>query len=310
MIAEQQGLNVVTGVDVSEHVTVKLADVRLEEALDVILSLNGYTWTRRKSIIIVSRVAADQKTSPAAQGREVRVFTFNYVSSADVDKVVQGLLSPVGQSFVTETSATDHRRTREQLVVEDLPEYLQRIESYLQQADTPPRQVAIEAHVLQVQLKDDCRHGVNWREIIEVANSDVILSTHGFATGPTPVSSLRIDGPDLNGLLEAIKATTDAKTLASPRITVLSNQEAQMQVGNKIGYLLTTTTQTSTLQSVNFLDVGVILKVTPSITEDGQILMDIKPQVSTGALMRRRNCRKARRTKWQRRSCWPMARHL
>ena len=138
MIAEQQGLNVVTGVDVSEHVTVKLADVRLEEALDVILSLNGYTWTRRKSIIIVSRVAADQKTSPAAQGREVRVYTFNYVSSTDVDKVVQGLLSPVGQSFVTETSATDHRRTREQLVVEDLPEYLQRIESYLQRR-TPRR---------------------------------------------------------------------------------------------------------------------------------------------------------------------------
>lgn len=284
LIADQQGLNVVTGVDVNDRVTVKLTDVPFDEVLDVILSLHGYTWTRRKSVIVVSRVAAEQRASPAAQGREVRVFSLNYITSTDVEKIIQGLLSPVGQSFITSTTATDPRRTREQLVVEDLPEYLQRIESYLRQADTPPRQVAIEAHVLQVELKDNWRHGINWHEILHIANSDVTLATHGFATGPNPFSSVTIKGPELDGLLELIKNTTDAKTLASPRLTVLNNQEAQMQVGNKIGYLLTTTTQTSTLQSVNFLDVGVILKVTPTITDDGQILLQVQPQVSTGRI--------------------------
>ena len=214
----------------------------------------------------------------------MRVFTLNYVTATDIDKVVKGLLSPVGQSFINETTSTDVRRTHEQLIVEDVPEVLRRIESYLFQADTPPLQVQIEAHVLQVTLKDNCRHGVNWQEILTVAHHDVTLATVGFANGLAPYSSLTVKGSELNALIEAIKHTTDSKTLASPKVSVLNNQEAHMQVGSKIGYLLTTTTQTSTLQSVDFLDVGVILKVTPTITEDGQIMVQVNPQVSTGRI--------------------------
>ena len=53
LIAEQHGLNVVTKADVSEHITVKLSDTPLDDALDVLLSVNDYTWTRQKNIIIV-----------------------------------------------------------------------------------------------------------------------------------------------------------------------------------------------------------------------------------------------------------------
>jgi hypothetical protein len=284
MIAEQHGLNVVTGDDVSERITVKVTNVQLDDALDAILSVNGYTWARQRDIIIVSKIAAEQKSSPAVQGRQVRVFTLNYVSAADVDKVVKGLLSPVGQSWINQTAPTDHRRTHEQLVVEDMPDYLRRVEEYLAQADAPPRQVLIESHVLQVTLKDNWRHGVNLQTLLHIANSDVTLQAAGMTTGATPSALLKIDGTDLDGLIEALKATSDTKTLASPKVAVLNGQEAHMQVGGKIGYLLTTTTQTSTLQSVNFLDVGVILKVTPLITEDGQVLMQVNPQVSTGRI--------------------------
>lgn len=282
LIAEQHGLNVVTGGDVNEQITVKITNTPLGDALDAILATNGYTWTRNRNIIIVSKISSDQKSSPAVQGRIVQVFNLNYVSASDVDNVVQGLLSPVGQSFINEALPTDRRRTHEQLVVEDLPEYVHRVEQYLMQADTPPRQVQIEAHVLQVTLKDNCRHGVNFQQIL--AHSDVTVSAVGLASTTAPTSMLRIQGGDLSALLEALKATTDAKTLASPKVTVLNNQEANLQVGAKIGYLLSTTTQTSTLQSVNFLDVGVILKVVPSITQDGQVLIKVAPQVSTGRI--------------------------
>jgi type IV pilus assembly protein PilQ len=284
LIAEQHNLNIVSGADVTEPISVSISQVPLEEALDAILLANGYAWTRQKNIVIVSKISADKKTSAGAQGRGVQVFTLNYVTAEDVDKVVKGLLSPVGQSFTSISAPTDHRRAHEQLIVEDLPEYLSRIGNYLTQVDTAPHQVLIEAHVLQVTLKDNCRHGVNLQNIARIANSDVTLSSGGLASGVLPNSSLKIEGSQLEGILEAIKATTDSKTLASPKVAVVNNQEATLQVGSRIGYLLTTTTTTSTLQSVNFMDVGVILKVKPSITDDGQVLIQVNPQVSTGRI--------------------------
>jgi hypothetical protein len=284
LIAEQHGLNVVAGQSVTGTITVKLSNVRVEDALDAILGANGYVWTRQQNIITVSKITAESRPAPASQGRQVQIFTLNYVTAVDVDKVIKGLLSPVGQSFINEAIPTDHRRAHEQVVVEDLPDYLSRIEAYLQQADRPPRQVLIEAHVLEVTLKGGCRFGVDLKHLFRIANSDVTVQTIGMAPGLVPVSLIKIDGNQLDGMLEALQSTTDAKTLASPKVAVLNGQEANMQVGSKIGYLLTTTTQTSSLQSVNFLDVGVILGVTPTITADGQILMHVKPQVSTGGI--------------------------
>jgi type II secretory pathway component GspD/PulD (secretin) len=65
-------------------------------------------------------------------------------------------------------------------------------------------------------------------------------------------------------------------------VLVINGQEAKIQIGQQLGFRVTTTTETSTLQNVNFLDVGVILKVTPRITSDNQVLMLVHPEVSKG----------------------------
>ncbi|QEG43469.1 Type IV pilus biogenesis and competence protein PilQ precursor [Roseimaritima ulvae] len=285
MIAEQQGLNIVSG-DLSEQtVTVTLHDVDLDEAFNAILAVKGFTWTRQKNIVIVSSLDSENiTTSAVAMGREVRVYNLNYVLAQDIEPIINGLLSPVGKAFTKQTNTTDQRQTHEQLVVEDLPQHLTRIESYLLQADVPPRQVLVEAHVLQVSLRDELRHGINLKQLAEASGSSLSLESPGFASDAGPTTVLRFTGSKLEGLVEAIKTTTDAKTLASPKVAVLNGQEARMQVGGQIGYLLTTTTQTSTMQSVNFLDVGVILNVTPIITDDQQVLLQVRPQVSTGAI--------------------------
>ena len=285
MIAEQHRLNVVSGDEVTGRLTVTLNDVPLDDALDSILTANGYTWTRHRDILTVSRIATDTRLSPVAQGRVMRVFQLNFTSATDIDRVVQGLLSPVGQSVVTETSPEHSRRTREEIVVEDLPAYLARIESYISQADVPPRQVHVEAHVLQIVLEDDSQHGVNLNQLLRLSNTDIRLRTIGFADPlASPTFFLGIDGTDLNGLIQCLKTTTDAKTLASPKVMVLNGQEARIQVGESLGYLVTTTTQTSTLQNVDFLDVGVVLNVTPQISDDGRIMMKVKPEVSGGRI--------------------------
>lgn len=285
MIAQQHGLNIITGANVTEEVTVTLNDVRLTDALDSILGVNGYTWTMQRNILMVTPIDGTRKTAAQVQGRVLRVLPLNYVAADDVDKVVKGLLSPVGQSFVRQTAPTDQRRTQEQIVVEDLPHHVQRIAEYVCAVDHQPRQVLVEAYVLQVQLKDDCKHGVNFEQLLRIANTDITLETTGFANPmATPGTFFRLEGTDLNTVIEALKSTTDSKTLASPKVAVLNGQEARIQVGGQIGYLTTTTTETSAVQTVNFLNTGVILLVTPIITDDGQVLMTVKPQVSSGRI--------------------------
>ncbi len=285
LIAQQHGLNIVTSDDVNCNVTVTLKDVSLDDALSAILNVNGYAWVQQKDILLISRIASESNLSPMVQGRQVAVFPLNFVSAVDVDLVVKGLLSPIGQSFISETKSTDKLRNREQVIVEDLPEYMSRIEQCIHQMDMPPRQVLVEAHVLQVNLKDDNRHGVNFDSILRIANATVSLKTRGFANpAASPAFFLGVDGTDLDVLIEALQTTTDAKTLASPRILAINGQEARIQIGAQLGYLVTTTTQTSTLQEVNFLDLGVVLKMTPQISADNRILLTVKPEVSSGRI--------------------------
>ena len=169
------------------------------------------------------------------------------------------------------------------IVVYDSPAHLERIAQYVCQVDQPPRQVLIEAHILQVDLEEDCRNGVNFEAIASFRGNELSFSNVGFANpAATSAFFLEATGSALEGLVELLQTTTDAKTLASPRLLVISGQEARIQIGEQLGYRVTTTTQTSSLESVEFLDVGVVLTVTPRITRDGRVMMRIKPEVSTG----------------------------
>lgn len=285
LIAEQHGLNIVTGDQVNGSISVSMKDVPLKQALDSILTTNGYTWNLQGNVLVVSAISTTAKLSPMAQGRQLQVFDLSFVAAADVDRVVKGLLSPVGQSFIAESAPDDRRRTCEQIVVEDLPEYLARVNQYLSQVDQPPRQVVIEAHILEVELEDDCRHGVNLDSLLRLSSSQLNFQSAGFADeNASPAFLVGLEGADLTGLIEVLQSQTDAKTLASTKVSALNGQEARIQIGSSLGYFVTTTTQTSSLQSVDFLDVGVVLRVTPNISQDGRVVMTIKPEVSGGRI--------------------------
>ena len=284
MIAHQQELNIVTGEEVNQRVNVTLNNVRLTDALDAILAVHGYTWVRQNNIITISSMGSDRKTSPSVQGRMVRVFTLNYVLASDVEKVVKGLMSPLGQSFSNKVTVDEQRNAHEQIVVEDVPSYLDRIAEYISQVDIMPRQVVVEANILQVLLKDNNKHGVNFNQLARINRANVTFGTMGLASGVPPATMMRVEGSDLTGLIDLLKSTSDTKTLASPKVSVVNGQKAKISVGGEIGYLLTTATNTSTLQSVAFLEFGVVLTVTPIITEDGQVLLTVAPQVSTGRI--------------------------
>jgi type II secretory pathway component GspD/PulD (secretin) len=285
LLAEQHGLNLVAGGEVEGRVTVTLNNVSLDDALNALLTVNGYSWNRNRNILVVSKVTSESKSSPELRGVALRVFRLNFIAADDVERVVQSLLSPAGRAVTTMVDSKNNRRTREEIVVEDLPEYIARIEGYIAEVDVPPRQVLIEAHVLQVNLKDDFKHGVDIQHMFDISGTKVSLQTTGFANPKaSPAFFFGIDNNNFHSLLEALKSTTDAKTLATPQVLCLNGQHAKIQIGQQLGFLVTTTTQTSTLQNVNFLDVGVVLDVTPTITDEGLVMLQVKPEVSGGQI--------------------------
>ncbi len=162
MIADHHGLNLVVGPEVGGPVTVSIRGARLEEVLDAILGVAGCVWHRVDNLLYVTGAAATGM-DPRVQGRTLQVYPLNYVSATDVEAVANGLLSPVGNAYVNNADPADQLRTREVLVVEDTLAAHQRIAQYIAQIDTVPRQVLIEAHVLQVSLTDEERHGINLR---------------------------------------------------------------------------------------------------------------------------------------------------
>jgi type IV pilus assembly protein PilQ len=286
LLAQTYHLNIVAANDIDVSISITLNNVPLEQALTAILSVANYTWVERNGIIMVTSMTESAQLPADIQGRQIQVFELDFASATVVAEAITSLLSPIGKMSTIKSDSQDNRRTREMIVVEDLPPSIARIGGYIQEVDQPPRQVLMEAHILQVNLKDDNKCGVDLNGLLRVAGSQVKLQTTGLASdAATPAFLATVEGGDLGTVIEALESSTDSKTLGSPKVLVLNHQEAKIHVGKSIGYQGSqTTTQTSTFQNAQFLDVGVTLKLTPSITSDNRVLLQVHPEVSDGAI--------------------------
>jgi hypothetical protein len=130
-------------------------------------------------------------------------------------------------------------------------------------------------------------HGVNLNQLLRAAGSNINIKSAGLASASaSPAFLATVDGGDFGTVIECLQSTTDTKTLGSPRLLALNGQEAMFHVGDDIGYQGSqTTTETSTFQNVQFLEVGVVLRITPQISRDGsRLLLHVEPEVSTGQI--------------------------
>ena len=306
-LAETQGFNLVIASPAETQVTAEFKRMPLQDVFATLMNSTGHTWTENDGVIVVTSNATGGELAPSVQGRRVAVIELDFASAADLQPAVEGLLSSVGQSHYVETNPEDNRRTKELLIVEDLEPYLQRIERYVAEADQPPRQVLIEVNLLQVTLEDDQRCGVNFEALGRISGTPLTLGSQGMtamlpgtsaggglSSGPSlsgsawssgsPGFFVQSSGGDLDLVIEALIATTDAKSLANPRLLCVNGQESRLQVGEDIGYTTTTTVNTTTTGNVQFLTTGTILSVTPRITRDGRVLLRVAPEVSAGAI--------------------------
>ena len=278
MLARGYQMNILVAPDVTGTVTANVDGLTPEQALHGITKMCNLNLQRDGDLIYVY---PDSKLP--AEARELQVFQLDFVSGETIEPIIQGLLSPVGDAFVTKSDSEDNRRSVESIVVVDLPEVILQVEQFIRQTDLAPRQVMIEANILEVVLSDDMRHGVNFGSIL---GGDLTVGGMGFAQGsPTATNPLffaQIDGSKVDSLIDILQTTTDSKTLASPRVQVINGQNARIQVGEQLGYKVAAATQTAVIETVEFLDTGVVLTVTPIISSDNRILLKVKPEVSDG----------------------------
>ncbi len=294
LIAQTQNLNIVASNDIDVLISITLRDVPIDEALTAILSVANYTWVKRNNIILITSLSDSANLAPDVQGRQIQVFDLDFVSAVNVAEAVKNFLSPIGKVTIGASNPSNNKLAQEQLVVEDVPDALSRIADYICQVDHAPRQVLIETHVLQIELDDTNTCGVDLNAIglngvIDTTGSAAsfvpTLGTNGLASpSASPAFVAKLGNKDIGAVIELLQKTTDAKSLGSPKLLVINEQEARLQVGQHIGYQTAITTQTSTTQNVQFLDVGVVLRMRPRITHDGRVLLHVRPEVSDGKI--------------------------
>jgi type IV pilus assembly protein PilQ len=284
MLSRSRGLNIVSGEDVTGSVTVDLRDVPFDEALKAVVTVAGCEAVRRGDIYFVRRIQGDDPGS-VLQG-DLRTFQLNHADPEKLQAVLEELLSPIGR-------VTPYLPLRA-LVIEDRPEVLARISEVVAALDVPPRQVLIEARIIEARLTKDMSLGIDWSRFFSAAEADEhgipgsgSLDQDGFAGGPGGNAEGLFFGwatSKFEATLEALEGVEDLTTLSAPRLVATDGTEAQIIVGGQLGFLVVTTVENTIMQSVEFLDTGAQLKLTPTITGDGYVRMKVHPELSDGAI--------------------------
>jgi len=277
-LARQKNLNIVSSPEVNGKVSVHLHDAPLGEALNAVIVLNGFDYARKGNILYVFKGTGGAAGADRI-GREVKTYKMNYVDIDEVMKNVREILSPSAMVTVYKPDKT--------LIVEDTAPRLARLEKVLRLIDVPPLQVLIEAKILEIRLNDDTALGIDWNQAFEHFETSGHLLTQGLANrseGGGQGLFFQSVSNHFSLFLDALQTQNRVNTLSTPKLIALDGKEAKIIVGGKLGYFVTTATNTTVLQTVEFLEVGTQLVLTPHIMGDGNIIMEIHPEVSDGTV--------------------------
>ena len=204
------------------------------------------------------------------------------------------------------------------IVIHDFEENIDEVAELIAELDTKPAQILIEATILQTTLNEANAFGMDFALIQNLDFSDFVglggplnavdglftgtgetvdgtkvhagaghgsalSSTVGNTSGPASLKAGFVNG-DVGVFMRVLDEITDVTVVSNPKLLTLNRQPARVLVGTRVGYLNSTTTDTSTTQSVEFLDVGTQLSVRPFVSKNGLIRLELRPQVSNFTL--------------------------
>ncbi|EGF92860.1 general secretion pathway protein D [Asticcacaulis biprosthecium C19] len=202
--------------------------------------------------------------------------------------------APAGTSSAPESNSQGVRIVADKAtntVIINAPEATRvRLQEVLSEIDREPAQVFIEASIVEVTLTKDLSYGVDWEAI--ASNGD--LSVSHFSTRSTgfgqiaPGFSINYLGNDISAAVTALSSQSKVRIVSAPKVATVENMPAVLQVGDQVP-VVTQTAQSvvngdaPVVNSVDYRDTGVMLKVTPRITGTNRILLEVSQEVSSVA---------------------------
>ncbi len=289
--SELTNLNIVLDPDVRGTVTVSLTDIPWDQALELILKINGLGYVLEGNVMriaatgkLASEEAARQSLLKAQESnRPTRtvIQKLSYASAATAAGTAKKVMSPRGDIFVDDRSNL--------LIIRELPEYLPTVLDLIKSLDTPVPQVMIEARIVEATRTFSKRLGIDWGFL------GVSDQAHGNTTGMVFPNSAEVEGavslPNGNQILRAslanvldtfrldvalsaAEARGLVKIVSSPKILTQTNVAASVQSGFQIPVQTTVNNTTTVL----YIDATLRLDVTPQVTAEGTVILDIKIQ--------------------------------
>ncbi len=317
VIADFTGLNIITSDTVTGNLTLRLKDVPWDQALDIITQSKGLAMRKTGNVILVApadELAAKEKQSlEAAQQIEdieplkTGVFTLKYMKA----EALKTILSDPKQKILSKRGSAVLDQRTNTVFVQDTAKYLVQVQSIINITDIAVKQVMIESRLV---IADDkfgkslgARFGVQKQHAgensyavggtLDSSSSSVRTASAGLnanglnsnlpvanAFGNVAFSLFRLPaGLLLNLELSALETDKRGKVVSSPRVTTANQHKAIIKQGTQIPYLEASSSGAAT---VSFKDAVLSLEVTPQITPDDKIIMDLEVKKdSVGAVV-------------------------
>lgn len=289
-ISEEGGVNMIVADNIQGNVSLKLREVPWDQAFVVIMKAKDLGYVRQGSVLRVASLADLKKEEEdtikltterlKVEPLVVKVFPINYAKVDDLAAKLKDFLTERGK-------ATGDVRTNT-IVITDIAENLNRISQLVQSLDTQPPQVLIEGRIIEATDSFQRQVGINWNfsgseYILGRSNQGTIrvLPSLNIATGTTTASNLQLQFGtfdilgDLGAVLSMNELENKIRTLSSPRIVTLSNEKATINQKISIPIPSVQMTTTGPLNSFQFRDLELKLDVTPQITSNASVIMNI-----------------------------------
>jgi type IV pilus assembly protein PilQ len=311
-IAEFSGRNIVVAKDIKGAVRVSLHNVAWQDALRTVLRANDLDYVDENGIIRVdegSRLAAEMVERETARAKasemvplETRVVKLNYANALELTAALTGTLTKRGSILV-------EKRTNS-LIISDLPDQVTQVEKMAISLDTATPQIEITAKLVDVDTEALRDIGIEWNIApgltkspeepefwrgVDDGDGKVLAGGGALHNGDrslqmggehnTSISDaankltfgIFKDWGSIEAQLQTLEQSRKARIISNPRVTTVDNREAKILVGQKIPLIIQDVAGNPLTQ---LQTIGIQLKVTPHLTADHKVVMDLHPEVS------------------------------
>ncbi len=292
VLSMKTGMRLITDTTLyNKKIMLSLKDVTAEEALNALLDTYDLYYVKQGD----ANIYVIKSKSDGSHITVSRVIFCNYAKSQDLEKILSTRLSKGGKIVSDERTNS--------VIITDLADSIDKMEGLIKSLDVPTQQVMLEAKIVDVNLSSGFSIGTRWNDTYRdglinptvdpkvMNNKNFVYSTPMGNTGGLGlnksfgnigVSILEGDW-SINAIIEAGIENKTAKILTNPKLLVLNNQEATIDIVEEVPYLESKTTSVSTGDTSGttaFKQVGIKLKVRPQINRDGSIVLTVSPEQS------------------------------